>query len=130
MNEKLYRENKMNQKILAKALEYCFNQLTKEEFYYCIQECPWTALVYYSDKLTDEQFDYCVRRERSAALQYCAGNLPYYQTSEKDNGFDWDRCRVYCSVGKSYSHQRFMTYVAEWFGTTVKEMKLQWSNVK
>ena len=66
------------------------------------------------------------------ALQFyedCADNLPYYQTSEKDNGFDWDRCRAYCSVGKSYSHQRFMGFVAEWFGTTVKEMKLQWRNV-
>lgn len=67
------------------------------------------------------------------ALQFyedCADNLPYCQTSEKDNGFDWDRCRAYCSVGKSYSHSRFMAYVAEWFGTTVKEMKLQWRNVK
>ena len=67
------------------------------------------------------------------ALQFyedCAENLPYYQTSEKDNGFDWDRCRAYCMVGKSYSHSRFMDYVAEWFGTTVKEMKLQWRNVK
>lgn len=66
------------------------------------------------------------------ALQFyeeCADNLPYYQTSEKDDGFDWDKCRAYCSVGKSYSHQRFMAYVAEWFGTTVKEMKLQWRNV-
>jgi hypothetical protein len=67
------------------------------------------------------------------ALQFyedCADKLPYYQTSEKDNGFDWDRCRAYCSVGKSYSHSRFMSYVAEWFGTTVNEMKLQWRNVK
>jgi hypothetical protein len=23
-----------------------------------------------------------------------------------------------------------MVYVAEWFGTTVKEMKLQWRNIK
>jgi hypothetical protein len=67
------------------------------------------------------------------ALQFyedCSDNLPYYQTSEKDSGFDWDRCRAYCGVGKSYSHQRFMAYVAEWFGTTVKEIKLQWRNVK
>ena len=67
------------------------------------------------------------------ALQFyedCAENLPYYQTSEKDNGFDRDRCRAYCMVGKSYSHSRFMDYVAEWFGTTVKEMKLHWRNVK
>lgn len=67
------------------------------------------------------------------ALQFyedCADNLPYYQTSEKDNGFDWDRCRAYCRVGKSYSHSRFMAYVAELFGTTVKEMKHQWRNVK
>lgn len=67
------------------------------------------------------------------ALQFyedCVDKLPYHQTSEKDNGFDWDRCRAYCSVGKSYSHSRFMAYVAEWFGTTVKEMKLQWRNVK
>ena len=67
------------------------------------------------------------------ALQFyedCAENLPYYQTSEKDNGFDWDRCRAYCRVGKSYSDKMFMDYVAECFGTTVKEMKLQWRNVK
>jgi len=67
------------------------------------------------------------------ALQFyedCADNLPHYQTSEKDNGFDWDRCRAYCSVGNSYSHSRFMHYVAEWFGTTVGEMKLQWRNIK
>lgn len=30
--------------------------------------------------------------EATEALQFyedCADNLPYYQTSEKDNGFDW-----------------------------------------
>jgi hypothetical protein len=77
--------------------------------------------------------DYEADSKATEALQFyedCADNLPYYQTTEKDNGFDWDRCRAYCSVGKSYSHQRFMAYVAEWFGTTVKEMKLQWRNVK
>lgn len=25
-------------------------------------------------------------------------SLSYCQTSERDNGFDWDRCRAYCSV--------------------------------
>jgi hypothetical protein len=68
--------------------------------------------------------------EASQFYEDCADNLPYYLTSEKDNEFDWDRCRAYCRVGKSYSQQRFMAYVAEWFGTTVKEMKLQWRNVK
>lgn len=67
------------------------------------------------------------------ALQFyedCADHIAYCKASGKELGFDWDRCRAYCSVGKSYSHSRFMAFVAEFFGTTVKEMKLQWRNVK
>lgn len=67
------------------------------------------------------------------ALQFyedCADSIANLQTSEKDYGFDWDRCRAYCFVGKSYSHSRFMNYVAQWFGVTTEEMKSQWRNIK
>lgn len=43
---------------------------------------------------------------------------------------DMNLCRAYCRVGKSYSHAKFMAFIAEWFGTTVKEMKTQWRNIK
>lgn len=76
---------------------------------------------------------FVVDSKATEALQFyedCCDNLPYYQTSEKDNGFDWDLCRAYCKIGKSYSHQKFMDYVAKWFGTTMEEMKGQWRNIK
>jgi hypothetical protein len=67
------------------------------------------------------------------ALQFYedyADSLHYIKSSEENNEFDWDRCRAYCRIGKKYSHQRFMTYVSEWFGTPVKEMKSQWRNIR
>jgi hypothetical protein len=67
------------------------------------------------------------------ALQFyenCADHIAYCEASGKEIGFDWNQCRAYCRVGKTYSHLRFMAYVANFFNTTVKEMKLQWRNVK
>ena len=78
-------------------------------------------------------FSPVVDSKATKALQFyedCADHIAYCESSGKEIGFDWDRCRAYCSVGKSYSHSRFMTYVAKWFGTTVEEMKFQWRNVK
>jgi hypothetical protein len=37
--------------------------------------------------------------------------------------FDWDMCRAYCWVSGTYFHSRFMSYVARFFKTTVKDMK-------
>ena len=67
------------------------------------------------------------------ALQFyenCADHIAYCEASGKEIGFKWDECRAYCRVGKSYSHSRFMQYVANWFGVTVSEMKSQWRNIK
>jgi len=55
--------------------------------------------------------------------------LPYLQTTEKDGGFDWDKCRAYCKVGKRYSPYRYMEYLAMLFNTTKKDMKNQWRNI-
>jgi hypothetical protein len=60
----------------------------------------------------------------------CVDHIAYCEVYGKEMGFDWNRCRAYCSVGKSYSHSRFMAYVADFFGTSVKEMRLQLRNVK
>lgn len=67
------------------------------------------------------------------ALQFyedCSDHIAYCKASGQEIGFDWDYCRAYCKVGKTYSQARFMEYVALFFGTTVKEMKTQWRNIK
>lgn len=59
----------------------------------------------------------------------------YFQTLKdlEEQNFDMDHLRAFCRVGTgrriSYSHSRFMDYIARWFGTTVKEMKTQWKNI-
>lgn len=83
------------------------------------------------NRLDPEQIQ--MSKNATEALQFyedCVDSLPYIQTSEKDNGFDWDMCRAYCCVGKSYSHSRFMEFVAKWFKTTVSEMKNSWRHIK
>lgn len=62
-------------------------------------------------------------------------NVSYFEnlTDIEDQKFDMDHLRAFCSVNSrnrvSYSHSRFMEYIAKWFGTTVKEMKSQWRNI-
>ena len=71
-------------------------------------------------------------KNATEALQFyedTADILPYLQTSEKDNGFDWDKCRAYCKVGKRYSLDKYMEYLAMRFDTTKQDMKNQWRNI-
>ena len=71
-------------------------------------------------------------KNATEALQFyedTADMLSYLQTSKKDNGFDWDRCRAYCKIGKTYSLNRYMEYIAMQFNTTKEEMKNQWRNI-
>ncbi len=83
------------------------------------------------------------------ALQFYEDNAEIFQYTtahQRYPNFNWDECRAVCSVAtnpkhirlnssasvkvQSYSHSRFMEYVARYFGTTVSEMKNQWRNIK
>ena len=56
------------------ALENCADELTPEQFDYCIRQSPWLCK-YFTDKLTDEQFDYCVHECPDTALLFCIDKL-------------------------------------------------------
>lgn len=67
------------------------------------------------------------------ALQFyedCVDHIAYCEAYGKEINFNWDICRAYCRVGKTYSQAKFMEYLAKWFGVTVSEMKLQWRNIE
>lgn len=71
-------------------------------------------------------------KKATRALQFYEDNAKYISINEtigKELGFNWNECRAYCSVGKSYSHSRFKQYVAKFFHTTVREMDTQWNNI-
>lgn len=72
-------------------------------------------------------------RGAADALQFYDDNADYIascEASDKNSDFDWGRCRTYCKSGKGYSKIRFMEFVADWFGTTIDEMKRQWPNIQ
>jgi len=54
------------------------------------------------------------------------GNLVGHDDEES---IDWDMVRALCKVGKGYSHERYMSFVAKHFGTTKEEMKKEWRNI-
>ena len=95
-----------------------------------------------SDIITS--FSPVANRRATEALQFY--NIHNIQSSENNNKFDWNICRTYCrrtksisnslearwrksDESKSYSHARFMDFVAKWFNITVEEMKLQHGNI-
>lgn len=80
----------------------------------------------YDQNIFDSWSDDSSQSKIAKAVKFyneCVEHIAYCETYGKELGFDWDMCRACCSVGKSYSHTRFMTFVANFFGTTVKEMK-------
>lgn len=46
------------------ALRDYADELTPEQFDYCVRECPDTALTYCADKLSNEQRDYCEEKTK------------------------------------------------------------------
>lgn len=90
-------------------------------------------LINTNNYLMDFTIDGCYDYKATKALQFyedCVDHLGYCEASGKELGFDWDRCRAYCKVGKTYSKSKFMLYVAIFFETTVSEMKEQWRNIR
>ena len=65
------------------------DELTAEQFDYCVKDKTYIALLYFADRLTAEQFDHCVYYEPKLAISTLYNRLSPAQ-------------RDYCVTGKPF----------------------------
>ena len=69
------------------ALIHHADELTAEQFDYCVKKESYIALFYFADKLTAEQFDDCVYYEPKLAQCTCYNRLTLAQRDYCKNGY-------------------------------------------
>ena len=63
------------------------DELTAEQFDYCVKVEPYIALLHFADRLTTEQFDDCVYYEPKLAQSTCYNRLTLAQRDYCKNGY-------------------------------------------
>ena len=102
---------------LLKTLRHAPEQLTDEQFEYCVMEEPWTALECAVDRLSEDQFAWCVKQFPWAALECAVDRL-------SEDQFAWCVKQV-PSVALAYASDRLSD---EQFEYCVK--RFPWSALK